>query len=68
MHPQSLGEKRREPSQRPRTYEYCGEAFVKEFFAGKGRRWKLEPFRRAGRSSLAMQPGSPLFSVDNSVR
>jgi hypothetical protein len=42
-------EPRREPSQRPWTYEYCGDAFAKEVFAGRGRRWRWDPFRRAVR-------------------
>jgi hypothetical protein len=42
-------EPRREPSRRPWTYEYCSDAFVTEVSAGKGRRWRWGPFRRAVR-------------------
>jgi hypothetical protein len=40
----------REPSQRTRSREYRGDAFVNEDFARKRRGWRRESFRNAGRA------------------
>src|ERR1700727_2470187 len=42
-------EPRQKSSRRPRTYEYGGDTFKNEVFAGKRKSWTWEPVKRACR-------------------